>query len=245
MRRALLSPIAIGLSLLTLFIIAGCAKAGFWQYHRGVVRHEANSQVKANIALPVLTESEFNLIVKDSTALPKNQWRTVSVTGTFIPEHELLLRNRYIEGKYGFGVITLFKSNAGQSFWVDRGWIQAGKDAKTPPNVERTSTGQIEISARLRTNDLNNRVKGSFFALPSNGKTELQKWDSSQSVKTADFSLDLMQASNPLLTPQFPNPLPELTDGPHFAYALQWLLFAFLALFGRILIFREELRSNK
>lgn len=177
--------------------------------------------------------------------MPTNQWRSVTVTGSFSPEHELLLRNRYENGKYGFGVITLFTAVSGEIFWVDRGWIQAGKDAKTPPKSEATGIAQVTITARLRTNDLNNRIQGSFFAIPNNGKSELQNWDKSQSVKTSNFSLDLLKASDQRLTPKFPNPLPELTDGPHFAYAFQWFLFAALALFGRVLIFREELRADK
>jgi len=142
-------------------------------------------------------------------------------------------------------VITLFTSVSGDIFWVDRGWIQAGKDAKTPPKSEATGITQVTITARLRTNDLNNRIQGSFFAIPNNGKSELQNWDKSQFVNTSNFSLDLLKASDQRLTPKFPNPLPELTDGPHFAYAFQWFLFAALALFGRVLIFREELRANK
>lgn len=245
MKRALLSPVAIGLTLLMFLTIAGCAKAGFWQFHRGVARHDANAQIKSNIARTPMSESQFNSLVTDDAALRANQWRAVTVSGTFIPEHELLLRNRYTEGKYGFGVITLFKMANGEIFWVDRGWIQAGKDAKTPPNVEVTTNDQIRITARLRTNDLNNRVQGSFFALPSGKSSELKNWDETQSIATANFSLDLLEASDPRLTPKFPNELPELTDGPHFAYALQWLLFGLLALFGRVLIFREELRASK
>ncbi|MEI7642187.1 MAG: SURF1 family protein [Actinomycetes bacterium] len=245
MKRALLSPVAIGLTLLTLFALIGCAKAGIWQYHRGVIRHDANAQVKSNIALTPISETEFGKLTKKPSTLPANQWRSVTVTGSFSPEHELLLRNRYENGKYGFGVITLFTSVSGDIFWVDRGWIQAGKDAKTPPKSEATGITQVTITARLRTNDLNNRIQGSFFAIPNNGKSELQNWDKSQFVNTSNFSLDLLKASDQRLTPKFPNPLPELTDGPHFAYAFQWFLFAALALFGRVLIFREELRANK
>jgi surfeit locus 1 family protein len=245
MKRALLSPVAVGLTLLTLLTVIGCAKAGIWQYNRGVIRHDANAQVKSNIALAPISETEFNELTKKPSTLPTNQWRSVTVTGSFIPEHELLLRNRYENGKYGFGVITLFTAVGGETFWVDRGWIQAGKDAKTPPKSETTGITQVTITARLRTNDLNNRIQGSFFAIPNDGNSELQNWDKSQSVKTSNFSLDLLKASDQRLTPKFPNPLPELTDGPHFAYTFQWFLFAALALFGRVLIFREELLANK
>ena len=34
--------------------------------------------------------------------------------------------------------------------------------------------------------------------------------------------------------------LPELSDGPHLAYSVQWVLFAGMVLFGLYLVIREE-----
>jgi hypothetical protein len=51
----------------------------------------------------------------------------------------------------------------------------------------------------------------------------------------------LLKGSLPELTPEVPAQLPELSDGPHFAYALQWILFAGLVIYGRYLIRREVL----
>jgi cytochrome oxidase assembly protein ShyY1 len=36
--------------------------------------------------------------------------------------------------------------------------------------------------------------------------------------------------------------LPDLSNGPHYAYALQWLAFAVLVLIGRAMLFREAHR---
>ena len=38
------------------------------------------------------------------------------------------------------------------------------------------------------------------------------------------------------MNPDVPVELPELSDGPHMAYALQWLFFAGLVVYGRRLI---------
>lgn len=65
MKRALLSPVAIGLTLLTFLALIGCAKAGIWQYHRGVIRHDANAQVKSNISLAPISETEFSELTKN------------------------------------------------------------------------------------------------------------------------------------------------------------------------------------
>ena len=48
-----------------------------------------------------------------------------------------------------------------------------------------------------------------------------------------------MAQSHPL-TPDVAAQLPELSDGPHMAYALQWIFFAGLVVYGRILIRRTR-----
>lgn len=257
MRKALLSPRSLVLTFLALLLIAGCVIASLWQYHRGVARHAANAIVKANIVKPALTEQELKQIITNSTALSDQQWRLVTLTGTFDQRHEILLRNRYVDGAYGFGVLTLFHLNPdqfgiGKSVWVDRGWVAAGKDATTPPTVVSTTSEKVQLKGRLRTFDRTPQIQGSFFALPSSAnnatsstadlKTQLKKWNASEFVDTENFSLDLLSASDESLTPAHPNELPELSDGPHMAYALQWLAFAILVALGRILIFREDLR---
>jgi cytochrome oxidase assembly protein ShyY1 len=37
-----------------------------------------------------------------------------------------------------------------------------------------------------------------------------------------------------------PIPLPELSEGPHLSYALQWVLFAGVAVVGFVLLIRRE-----
>jgi cytochrome oxidase assembly protein ShyY1 len=40
-----------------------------------------------------------------------------------------------------------------------------------------------------------------------------------------------------------PIPLPELGDGPHLSYAVQWFLFAAVAAVGYVLLLRREAAS--
>ena len=95
-----------------------CVIAANWQYQRGVNRHAKNFKIEANVKLPAISLSD----VKDFKG---NEWRTVTVTGSFDPNHEVLLRNHYnADGKYGFEYLTLFKANLDsnpENFWLDRG----------------------------------------------------------------------------------------------------------------------------
>jgi surfeit locus 1 family protein len=219
-------------SLVALALIVLCFIAAQWQYNRGVDRHQRNSMIEANIAAP-------NLTLTSAASDPvENEWRTVRTSGSFDASQTILLRNRYFEGKYGFEFLTLFETSNGQKFWVDRGWLVAGKDALTAPLIPATPTGEVEIYGRLRLDT--SLPRGSFFALPANGIGLISKWNAQNEVVTEGFYLDLLNGSSAELTPSVAAQLPELSDGPHMAYALQWVFFAGLIGYGRILVRRAR-----
>lgn len=219
-------------SLVALTLIALCLIAAQWQYHRGVDRHARNSMIEENIAAPNIS------LEKAASELSKNEWRTVNAEGVFDASQTILLRNRYFEGKYGFEFLTLFTSSNGERFWVDRGWIVAGKDAVTAPVIPATPSGTVEIAGRMRLDT--SLPRGSFFALPANGSGLISKWNAQNEVVTEGYYLDLLNGSTAELTPNVTAQLPELSDGPHMAYALQWVFFAGLVGYGRILIRRSR-----
>jgi len=218
-------------TVVSLALICLCLIAAQWQYHRGVERHHRNSMIEANIAAP---EMSLDTAVKD---LAKNEWRIIRTAGTFDPTQTILIRNRYFEGKYGFEYLTLFETVDGQKFWVDRGWLVAGKDALTAPIVPFTPSEKVEVVGRLRLDT--SLPQGSFFALPTSGEGLVSKWNAQKEVLTEPYYLDL-QSGSWLSAVKVPAQLPELSDGPHMAYALQWVFFAGLVGYGRILIRRSR-----
>jgi len=219
-------------TIVALALICLCLIAAQWQYNRGIDRHARNSMIEANIAAPIIS------LTSAASDLVKNEWRTVSTAGSFDASQTILLRNRYFEGKYGFEFLTLFTSSNGEKFWVDRGWIVAGKDALTAPIIPNTPAGTVEITGRLRLDT--SLPRGSFFALPASGSGLISKWNAQNEVVTEGFYLDLLNGSTTDLTPNVVAQLPELSDGPHMAYALQWVFFAGLVDYGRILIRRAR-----
>lgn len=219
-------------SLIALALIVLCFIAAQWQYNRGVDRHQRNFLIEENIAAPKIS------LENAAGDLTKNEWRTVTTQGVFDASQTILLRNRYFEGKYGFEFLTLFTSSQGEKFWVDRGWIVAGKDALTAPVIPDTPSGTVEITGRLRLDT--SLPRGSFFAIPASGSGLISKWNAQKEVVTEGFYLDLLNGSTSDLTPKVSAQLPELSDGPHMAYALQWVFFAGLAGYGRFLIRRSR-----
>lgn len=224
-------------SSVALLLIIGCLWASQWQYHRGVDRHQRNNLIQAQTTLP---QVEVEIASLSPAA---HEWRTIKTSGTFDSTKQILLRNRYFEGKYGFEILTAFTASSGEIFWVDRGWVQAGATAVEQPELPALPKDEVAIVGRLRLDT--SLPQGNFFALPAMGKGLISEANArstnSKNGMNSAFYLDLISGSDKSLTPEVPAQLPELSDGPHFAYALQWVLFGGLVMYGRILIRREVL----
>jgi cytochrome oxidase assembly protein ShyY1 len=219
-------------TLVALALIVLCVWAAQWQYHRGVDRHARNTIIEERIARDAIE------LGKIDSELANNEWQSIVTTGSFDEKKQILLRNRYSEGKYGYEVLTLFTSTSGEKFWVDRGWVQAGATATTPPEVTSVPAGEVTITGRFRLDS--SLPRGSFFALPGSGEDLVSELNAQSQLNTEKYYLDLLSGSEPSLTPAVTAQLPSLSDGPHMAYALQWLFFGGLVIYGRFLIRRTR-----
>lgn len=215
-------------TLVALLLILLCLWAAQWQYHRGVDRHARNTLIVEQSQLPAV---ELNQLTGNINSF---EWRTISIQGVFDDRNQILLRNRYNEGVYGFEQLTLFVFDQ-RKIWVDRGWIKAGSNATIPPQLQQTSDESVRITGRLRLDS--SLPQGKFFAVENNAQRDLvSQLDARKGIQTENFYIDLISASDIAMNPDVPVELPELSDGPHMAYALQWIFFAALVIYGRRLI---------
>jgi len=219
------------LKTLVAFLLIGlCLWAAQWQYQRGVDRHARNTVIARQSVMAPVNLSE---IKGNTTSL---EWRKITLRGNFDERNQILLRNRYNDGVYGFEQLTLFVFD-GRKIWIDRGWIKAGANATITPQLQETTSDDIEITGRIRLDS--SLPQGRFFAVANNSEKNLvAQLDARKGVQTEDFYLDLISTSISAMNPDAPAELPELSDGPHMAYALQWLFFAGLIIYGRRLIYK-------
>ncbi len=215
-------------TLVAVALVLLCLWAAQWQYQRGVDRHARNVLIAEQSQLPPI---EFQNLLGD---IADYEWRKISLKGSFDDKNQILLRNRYHDGMYGFEQLTLFVFDE-RKIWVDRGWVKAGSDATVPPQLQPTNQGLISIDGRLRLDS--SLPRGKFFAVANDSERNLvSQLDARKGIQTEKFYIDLISASDASMNPDVPVDLPELSDGPHMAYALQWLFFAGLVIYGRRLI---------
>ena len=230
-------PNSVLRTLIALALIAGCIWASQWQFQRGIDRKDRNSMINSQLQEPPLELTSL------SSDFSKYEWRTINAVGSFEPNNQILLKNRYFEGVYGYEVLTRFTASDGRALWIDRGWVKAGKDAATPPVVSEVPTGEVALKTRLRLDQ--SLPRGAFLALSASGDGMTPKFNLLADSTSEGFYLDLISGSLPTLTPAVPAQVPELSDGPHLAYSLQWIFFGGLIVYGRILIRRGQILTSK
>lgn len=225
-------------TFIALLLIIGCLWASQWQFHRGEDRKARNDLIQERITIAQVQLSTLR------SEVTEHEWRVVTTRGTFDSSNQILLRNRYFEGKYGYGVLTRFTTESKDTIWVDRGWVAAGASATVAPETPPVPSGEVTITGRLRLDT--SLPSGSFFALPANEDEGLiSKLNAQSGLASENYYIDLISGSDPLLTPKAPSEIPLLSDGPHLAYAVQWVLFAALVVYGRYLIRKMDLESGK
>lgn len=211
---------------------------GQWQLRRLDERRENNAVVEAHRALPVVSYDE----VMTGTIDDADQWYRVTATGSYTGE-QFQVRYRSLDGAYGSEAVAVLDTTQGQSLLINRGFLvrQPGyPDGVLPAPPE----GEVTITGYVRRND-----RGDEGAMTPHGNQI--RLISSESLGAA-LGKELVNGYVALLesTPAETDALrrlgePELDEGPHLGYALQWFAFTMIGVVGMVVLVRADLRDRR
>lgn len=229
------------LVLATLFAIA-CVILSNWQFNR---RTEAVARInliaanydQAPVALDALIGNGYS---------PADEWRPVSIIGSYLDESVFLVRNRPNNGNPGFIELVPFLTRDGQIIAIDRGWLPTGNKQDSPDLVPAPMTGQQTIVGRLRTAepDLNRDAPDGQLPTINPKLMAEQLATNPSSVETAFY---LRMSSESIQAKQTPDQLgkPAVDEGNHLSYAIQWIVFGVMAFFALGWAIRQELIARR
>jgi cytochrome oxidase assembly protein ShyY1 len=239
--RFLLSRHWLGLLALSIIVATACVGLGDWQLHRLAHRHERNDLIRSARTAPPQPVSQALQVGRDPAA--DRQFDPVRATGRWDVDHQLLVRLRPLEGQVGYYVITPLVTGDGRAVLVNRGWVPAADDGSRTPVVPRPPDAPVTITGRLRPSEPPARG-----AAPPPG--QVTRIDVPGIARTLPYGvyggfLELTsqqprQGTSPRLIPP-----PEPSEGPHLLYAVQWFLFACLALAGYVVLARREAADRR
>ncbi len=234
-----MSALSRRLTLLALLIIAGVfARLGFWQLGRLEERREANRVAAAARAQPAR-----ELAVGADRTVEALSERWVEATGEFDHTHEIVLRGQAFMGTPGVLVVTPLRLEAGDSaVLVLRGFVPSA-------DAVRADLDSLREPGTMRVRGLATTIaSGGGQPLEHAGRTTWARLDLAALRARLPYPLlpVLLRQTPAAGLPSLPRrlPAPELSEGPHLSYAVQWFAFAVMAVAFGVLIVGKAKRSG-
>jgi cytochrome oxidase assembly protein ShyY1 len=226
--RFLLSRRWLLLLLIVVLFGYACLLLGRWQWHRLESKRAGNAIIRANEkSSPRPVEQVLRRGVDPPSA---DQYAVVWATGTYDESKAIVVRYQTHDGNPGVDVVVPLVTGSGTALLVDRGWFQTANEggvdaAEVPP----PPSGHVAVTGWVRQNagggstqvvDASTRAISSSQIEPAIG------------IPVYGGFVELLSETPRPATPLTRADPPDLSDGPHFFYALQWWFFGILGLFG-------------
>ena len=210
--------------MVALLVAAICVRLGVWQLDRLHERRQRNALLIAARARPLLE-------VDGSLPADSARDRRVVARGVYDYAHERLWHGRSYEGVPGVDLVTPLRLAGGAAVLVDRGW------APSPDgyHIERAAYGEGDSAVVLGLGMLAPRTRGDV---------DPAALRDSVPYRLLPFVIQQLPPSTAPYPPLPPGlirwPTPELSDGPHLSYAIQWLSFAVIIVVGSLALARKR-----
>ncbi len=222
-----------------LLAAAGFVRLGIWQLHRLRERRASNRVVLAAREAPVVTLAGNILSSADSLV-----GRRVLARGRYDDAHDIVLRGEALQGIPGVIVATPLRlEGSDTAVLVERGFVPT-PDAVTIDASALAERGQVVVTGLAKRLD-----SGRGRPLERGGGTTWARLDAAALRNTLPYpilSISIRQLPDSSL-PSFPRRLdpPSIDEGPHLSYALQWFLFATLAVAFAFLVIGRRPDSRR
>ncbi len=206
-----------------------CVRLGLWQLSRLNDRREVNATRATRLAQPQLQITEW--LALDSTGAG----RRAEAAGVFDFTRELIVVARSFRGVPGVHIVTPLRLPDGSALLVERGWV---------PSADGRSIDLERVRERAWANPTG-LLLGNVTEQPEAivGDAVWPRYvrrvtppDHGAAYPYPVLDLLLRRTELPDSAPQEMRavPLPELSDGPHLSYAIQWFAFAVIAVIGSV-----------
>jgi cytochrome oxidase assembly protein ShyY1 len=214
-----------------------------WQFGRNAEREAQNNAIEASLSA---SPRPLNVVLPPGVApSPATEWSRVTMTGTYLPEGEVVARLRTVQGEPAFEVLTPLRTLDGQAVLVDRGYVRQGDHAGMLPYAAPPG-GVVQVEARIRQDETDPKNRDVFTDPSTSAKPQSYVVDSrvvarasGLPIRPGYFQLDENQPGVLAALP-----LPRVDAGPFLSYALQWIAFGVMAIAGLAYFTVRELRPG-
>ncbi|CAN5331427.1 SURF1 family protein [soil metagenome] len=201
---------------------------GEWQFDRLEERQRANARVERNLELepvPVAEVLEVGRAVDES-----DEWRRIRAVGVYEQDQSVIVRYQTRDGASGVDVVTPLKLAAtGAALLVDRGWLATDNAGSTDVEVPAAPAGTVTVVGWVRAD-----ATGDSVEVADQSTRAISSVAVGEALGEPVYGgfVDLVEEQPAPAQPLTKAEPPDLGQGPHFFYGLQWWFFAALAVFG-------------
>ncbi len=240
MYRFLLRPKWIGFHLLVVAAIVAMVNLGFWQLRRLDERQTFNALIEARYDAPVVPLDE---LLAPGTGPEDVAWRPVETSGSYLPDEQILIINRSQNGRAGFNTVTPLRLDDGRVLLVNRGFVPLVTEAPDVPAIDVDIVGRLRPSQERRLGQLTDAAEGD---LAEAQRIDIERLAPQLPGEVVTMYLDLIESS-PAEDPGLPEPViaPDLSEGNHLSYAVQWFLFSIAVAVGWVLAIRHSVGKRR
>lgn len=231
-----------------LIAAAVCVRLGIWQLDRLDEQLSFNDTVEERGELPVAPLDE--LLAGASPA--DIEYRPATVDGRFDAERELLVRARSFNGSPGMHVVTPLVIGDDRAVLVNRGFVPVTDPDAPVPAEAKPASDPVELVGVVRASADDGRFDPAPRAVAAEGTLgHITRVDIARLQGEFPYELAPVVVRVEAETPDqagLPIPLapPELGQGPHLSYAIQWFGFATVFVVGwPILVWRTGRRRTE
>ncbi|MDO4242022.1 MAG: SURF1 family protein [Microbacteriaceae bacterium] len=230
--------------MLVIFAI-GCVLLSNWQFDR---REEARQEISRIVTNYDQQPQPLELVLPTAASfnLDKHKWLPVEFRGEYVGQ-PALVRNRPGAGGTGSILVQAFRTESGALIMIDRGWVALTVDQNGAADFSRAPVAQpgqkTTVVGRLRASEP--PVDGRTATVNSVGSinaAELAGVTGSGSDGLLHTTYAMLISENPESAHGTLPKKPDLDEGPHLSYALQWVVFIGIAAVGAAYAARQEFR---
>jgi cytochrome oxidase assembly protein ShyY1 len=225
-------------------VVAGLAwvawRLGEWQFDRLEDRRDRNAVIERNEdAGPAPVE---DVLAPGEPVAADDEWRVVTATGTYAPEDTVIVRYRTRKGAAGVDVVVPLELRDGTSLLVDRGWMATENRGATDVDVPAPPPGEVTITGWVRRDATGDSTAVTDLSTRS---VSSERIGEALEREVLGGFVDLRSEDPEPAEALEPVELPEMDEGPHFFYGLQWWFFGALAIFGFGYLMYDEWRGPR
>ena len=212
---------------------------GRWQFHRLEERKASNAVVRTNEHAAPTPVDQVMAVGRPLSA--DDEWRVITATGTYDTSQTVVVRYTTHDGDAGVDVVVPLVTSSGAALLVDRGWFATENQGTSPSDVPAPPSGRVTVTGWARVD-----ATGSSTQVTDHSVRSVSSSAIGPAVGHPVYGgfVDLKDESPAPATPLLPAELPDLGNGPHFFYGLQWWFFGLLAVFGFCYLAWDERRGG-